>query len=343
MNTDTTTTTVDPKRLRRVGQWPSSDILFSIVRIPHSERIIVGSSDAGVYQLDVTAEKPERVRFAGDGHQSYVTGLALAGETLVSSSYDRQLIWWDVEGRQQIRACRAHDKWIRGVIASPDGRRIYSVADDMRCRVWDARSGEPIGEFSDHAEITPHHYPSMLYAVAISDDGRWLATGDRVGHVALWDTGSLEKVAELEAPTMYTWDPKARRHSIGGIRSLAFSPDAARLAVGGIGKIGNIDHLEGRARVEIFDWRSGERLHELEDEARKGLVEQIVWTRDGRHLLTAGGDHNGFLTFYDADSGERIHQDGNNGHIHGIAVDEDFETLYVAAHQRVEKWSLEKA
>lgn len=70
------------------------------------------------------------------------------------------------------------------------------------------------------------------------------------------------------------------------------------------------------------------------------MVEQILWTGDGRYLLTAGGDHNGFLTFYDADSGELVHQDGNNGHVHGVAVDEDFHSIYVAAHQRIEKWSL---
>ena len=35
------------------------------------------------------------------------------------------------------------------------------------------------------------------------------------------------------------------------------------LAVGGIGKIGNIDHLEGKARVEVFDWQKGERTHEF--------------------------------------------------------------------------------
>lgn len=339
----------DPKHLHRVGNWPAADILFCIARpaapeLPAApERLFLGSSDFGVYELDVAGEKAERKRFAGDGHQSYVTGLALAGRTLVSASYDRQLIWWDLERREQTRACQAHDKWIRRIIASPDGQRLYSVADDMQCRIWDTDSGQMLAELSDHAPLTPQGYPSMLYALAISSDGRRLATGDRVGHVAIWDTASLEKVGELETPTMYTWDPRARRHSIGGIRSLAFSPDGAKLAVGGIGKIGNIDHLGGPARVEIFEWQSGTRLHELEDETRKGLVEQIVWTPEGDQLLTAGGDHKGFLTFYDTASGDRIHQDGNDGHIHGLVVDETFCTLYVAAHQRIEKWSLEPA
>lgn len=331
---------IEPANLRRVGDWRADDILFCIARRSDSQRLIIGSSDFSVFEFDASEANPERRPFKGEGHQSYVTGVTVVGQTLVSASYDRQLIWWDVDQRSQIRAVPAHEKWIRRVTASPDGRRLYSVGDDMQCRVWDAESAEPLATLCDHAPLTPHSYPSMLYAVAVSGDGRWLATGDRTGHVAIWNTESFEKAGEVETPTMYTWDPTARRHSIGGVRSLAFSPDESKLAVGGIGKIGNIDHLQGPARIEIFDWQPGKRLHEIEDETRKGLVEQILWTPDGSQLLTTGGDHKGFLTFYDAESGELIHQDGSNGHIHGIAVDEAFQTLYVAAHQRVEKWSL---
>ena len=94
---------------------------------------------------------------------------------------------------------------------------------------------------------------------------------------------------------MYTWDPIQRRHSIGGIRALAFSPDGNRLAVGGIGKIGNIDHLEGPARVEVFDWRKGQRTHEFPGDGTKGLVERLLFLPDGDRLLAVGGANDGFL------------------------------------------------
>ncbi|MCC6510806.1 MAG: hypothetical protein IT423_17000 [Pirellulaceae bacterium] len=338
--TATTAMPLDPKLFKRDKTVRSSDILLAIAQRNDNQHVVVGSSDAGVYELDISVEKPERIRYAGTGHRSYVTGLVTHDNLAISGSYDGQLVWWDLQSRQAQRTVTAHDKWIRRLVLIPGGQWLVSIADDMRCRVWDVAKGTCEANFSDHASMTPHHFPSMLYAVAVSADGRYLATGDKVGHVAIWSTENWTKCAELETPVMYTWDPKARRHSIGGIRSLAFSPDGKRLAVGGSGKINNIDHLEGRARLEIFDWQAGKRLHELEDEKRKGLVQQIVWLPDSPYILCVGGDNKGFFTFYHAESGELVHQDGCDGHVHGVTWNAEQRKLFVAAHERVETWTL---
>ena len=72
--------------------------------------------------------------------------------------------------------------------------------------------------------------------------------------------------------------------------SLAFSPDGKTLAVGGIGKIGNIDHLEGSPGVEVFDWQTGKRVRtSIEDDQFKGIVNRLEFAPDGAWLLAAGG------------------------------------------------------
>ncbi len=330
---------MNAKNLKRTDEWKYQDILLCIAQDYENSRLWVGSSDFKIYEVDLRQTKPVRIEFEGQ-HQSYVTGMVRVGQMLVTSSYDRHLHWWDIVERKLFRSVHAHEGWIRRVISSADSKQVISIADDMQCKVWDAESGKEIASFSDHSALTPHHFPSMLYAVAASADGKWIATGDKVGHVAIWDALRFEKVGELETPVMYTWDPKARLHSIGGIRSLAFSPDSERLAVGGTGKIGNIDHLEGPARLEVFNRSSAQRELELEDKNKKGLIEQIIWSPDQQWIVTAGGDSNGFITIYDAKSGAIVHQEGQGGHIHGLACDQSLTNLFAASHERISHWTL---
>ena len=337
----------DPSAFKKNKEFSCPGILFSMARAPETGRLFFGSSDFKVYEFDTAVEKPAPVAFQPQekqqGHQSYVTGVALAAGQLVTGSYDGKLIWWDLEQRHVVRRVDAHEKWIRNVIASPDGKRVCSVGDDMQCKVWDAATGAVQHVLQGHQAETPHHYPSMLYANAFSPDGKWLATGDKVGHIVVWNLADGKPAAELEAPGMYTWDPKQRRHSIGGIRSLAFSHDSKFLAAGGIGKIGNIDHLGGPTRVEIFEWQTGKRVHLLEDEKQKGLVEQMEFHPSGQWLLAAGGDHAGYVKFYNTADGKIIHQEKTPMHVHGFEFNEAYDTVYGVGHGKVAVWELKAA
>jgi WD40 repeat protein len=323
----------NPDSLKLVKDLSSKGILFSIARVPGSGRSFVGSSDFKVYELDLAEAKPEPKELGG--HDSYVTGVALADKVVISGSYDGRLIWWDTEKRAQIRSVNAHTKWIRRVVASPEGKMVASVADDMVCRLWDVDSGKLVRELRGHKEQTPHHFPSMLYACAFSSDGKYLATGDKVGHVVVWDVAAGKELATLETPVMYTWDPAQRRHSIGGIRSLAFSPDGKLLAVGGMGKVGNIDHLEGKARVEVFDWQKGERTHEFPGDKFNGLVEQLTFHPQGDWLLGAGGAGDGFLMFFNLQEKKVVRQEKVAMHVHAFAMNEDCTTIYTVGHGKI--------
>lgn len=323
--------------LKVVKELPRKEMVFALAHVPGGRRVVFGGSDFGVYDVDLAAEKPEPRKLGG--HESYVTGVAVAGKTAVSGGYDGRLIWWDLDSGKKVREVAAHTKWIRRVAATRDGKLVASVADDMACRLWDAETGEKRHELNGHQAITPHHFPSMLYALAFTPDGRHVATGDKVGHIVVWDVATGRPSATLEAPTFYTWDPRQRRHSIGGIRALAFSPDGTRLAVGGMGPVGNIDHLEGHTRVEVFDWAKGARTHEIPGET-KGMIERLIFVPGGDGLLAVGGANDGFLMKVDLKSKAVLLQEKAPAHVHDAALGDTPAVLFTAAFGKVAAYDL---
>ena len=323
----------NPDKLKLVKDFPLKSIAFGIAQAPKSSRVFFACSDFKVYEANLAAAKFEPKELYG--HESYVTSVALSANVLVSGGYDGKLIWWDTEAKKQIRSIDAHSKWIRKVAVSRDGKLFASVADDMVCRVWEVSSGKKVHELRGHAEQTPTHFNSMLYAVAFSADGKQLATGDKIGHIVVWDTKSGDQLATMEAPVMYTWEPVARLHSIGGIRSLAFSPDGKFLAVGGIGKIGNIDHLEGKARVEIFEWAEKKKYHEFTVDKFNGLVNHLEFAPDGSWLLGAGGASEGFLLFFDVKGKKALRQEKAGMHIHQFLLNEAGDAIVSAGHNKI--------
>ncbi|CCA76887.1 hypothetical protein PIIN_10873, partial [Serendipita indica DSM 11827] len=75
---------------------------------------------------------------------------------------------------------RGHSSSVTAVAFSPDGSRIVSGSRDQTIRLWDAKTGEPVGEpYRGHS--------GSVNAVAISQDGSQLVSGSEDNTVHLWD------------------------------------------------------------------------------------------------------------------------------------------------------------
>jgi WD40 repeat protein len=322
----------NPRNLRNVREITRRDILFSMARIPNTSRLVVASNDNKVYELDAGQANPTPRQLADHGR--YVNAVRLSGNTVVSGGYDNRLIWWDLENNRSIRTVDAHTRQIRQLAVSPDGTKLASVADDMVCRLWNIANGERLHELRGHEERTPTHFGSMLYCCAFSNDGTKLATGDRVGRVCIWNVANGERLGTIEVPSLYTWDGVQRIRSIGGVRSLAFSPDGTQIAVGGIGQIGNVDGLAGPSRVEVHNWARRERVHEFQGN-QQALVNKLVWHPDNHWLCAIGGGNNGCIFFHNMQNRTMIHQMNLPMHVHDAVFSEDWTTLYHVGHQKI--------
>ncbi len=332
-----TTPHLDHLKLKKDYNHPA--IVFSVVQAAgDANTVFIGTSEFKVQSANVSEEKLKWADHAK--HESYVTSLAHTGQHVISGGYDGQLIWWNTAANKASHTVAAHAKWIRQIVLSPDGKLLASVADDMLLKLWDAESGKLVRTCKGHAEKTPHHFVSMLYAVCFSPDGQFVATADKTAHLIVWEVATGKIIAQMHAPVLYTWDKVQRLHSIGGARSVAFSPDGKTLAVGGMGKVGNIDHLEGKARLELFDWANAKNTTAVQSDKFSGLINHLAWAPDGTWLICSGGANEGFVLVYDTATQKFIKQEKAPAHIHSAWHNSDFTTFYCAGHHKLMHYSL---
>jgi len=115
---------------------------------------------------------------------------------------------------------------------SPDGSWLATASLDRSVRLWDAESGEPVGE-----PLLDHDSP--VYSLTFSPDSGVLATGGGAGTIRLWDPVSQRPIGPV------------RGHD-EAVVSLAFSPDGLRLASGGIdGTVRLWDYFDPARACEV--------------------------------------------------------------------------------------------
>jgi WD40 repeat protein len=196
----------------------------------------------------------------------------------------------------------------------------------------------------------------------VTSDGKYVASGDRIGEVRIWEAETGKLAQTFQVPILYTYDPKQRKRSIGGIRSLAFSNDGNHLAVGGIGQIGNVDGLAGPAHVEVWDWQKPQLLLTAEADGHKAIIQQLRFHPVEPWLVgTGGGSDDGLIVFWKHDipgtesqsqpqeagkpdssnskPATPIHRVKNDLHINRFCFDRTSSELIVAGHGRLDIWS----
>ena len=328
----------DPKTVKVSVAYDTVTTLHAVC-LDEAARTLRGAGmDGALHSVDLAAAKPAAVK-RWPLHDNYVSSIAQNGMELISSGYDRNINWTDLKTGKRIRSAAAHDGWVRKLVTVPGGKRLVTVGDDMLVKVWEAE-GKPIASLAGHAKQVPEGYLSSLYALAVSPDGKYAASGDRAGFVRVWDLETSKPASEFRAIDFYTFDPVKRARAIGGVRGLAFSPDGSRLAVSGIGAVTNVDGFVGPCRIELWDWKAAKRLGVGQDK-HQSILNHVAFGPTGSWVIGAGGgDGGGGMMFWDSASNAAPHIARPKGHVHAFVLNASGSRLYAAGHGGFQVWQL---
>jgi serine/threonine protein kinase len=175
------------------------------------------------------------------------------GRTVVTGGWDNELSFWDVSTGVRLRVkSNVCQRFVRALSVSPDGKMI-ATGGTGRTRLWDAKTGEeipsqlpeemcptfmpPKGEElagwsygvgrvtlcpvpAGPIRVVWRAHPQTIEGLAVSPDGRFVASLGKEGVAKVWSTVDATEVATL------------RGHQ-GTVYFAAFTPDGAHLATGG--------------------------------------------------------------------------------------------------------------
>jgi len=135
----------------------------------------------------------------------------------------------------------------------------FGLTTDVNAVVWKADSGNAITRVT-HADAM------QLHCVALSPDGKWLATGGQRAGTKVWDidSGSLNYALPNDNQGRKHPDAEVHGEAADQVLCLGFSPDSSLLAIG---------DLFG---VKLFDAKSGELVHQIDAPFRYGQSGMVV-------------------------------------------------------------------
>jgi WD40 repeat protein len=178
-------------------------------------------------------------------------------------------------GQQPLEQNRltGHTDPVRSVAFSPDGKRIVSGSDDRTLRLWNANTGQPIGD-----PLQGHQ--DTVRSVAFSPDGKRIVSGSDDMTLRLWDAQSGQPIgAPLTGHTE-------------GVSSVAFSPDGKSIVSGG---------WDGTLR--LWDATTGQPIGDPLQGHRSGVF-SVAFSPDGKRLVSGSADNT--LRLWDATTGQPI-------------------------------------
>lgn len=234
---------------------------------------------------------------------------------------------------------------VYAAVISPNNQTL-AVGSFGAIRIWDLKTDAPPRTIAAHS--------SWVKALAISPDGKVLASGSNDKTIRLWDLKDGNRIRTIEGhteavnaiafspngqilasgsddQTIRLWGSETGSRQLtiagheGAINTLAFSPDGQTLVSGGTDRL-----------IRFWNLQTGTRKRSIS--GHEGTINALVYSPDGKTLISASDD--GTIRLWNPNTGEqKAVWKANNNPVKSLAITKDGKTL-LSGGDNVVVWDL---
>lgn len=288
----------------------ASDPLFNLIKTKNSKELVLGSMQFQLWNPNSgTIRYFDRPGGSKGGNSLAHMALARGGTKFFGSLLsDSAIFYWDVRESKPVGKLVGHTGAVRQLVLSPDGKKLLSSSDDGTIRIWDASTLKEIGRLLDDTKLVR---PNL----AISPDGSRVFVSSQDSKGYLVDFEGRKQLLSTRCPLQTV---------------TAFSPDGV--------------HIVG-ANSNFLYVLSGETLKVEDTLLNHPSISGLLFTPDGKHLLTFGYDNMLRLWDWPSKKVRRIYV-GHTGQVSGAVCTDDGKWIYsccsgVNNEGRIRRWPLD--
>ena len=197
-------------RDRSVRSWPIEEATgpgrdldvgeagtISLAASPDGKWLAAGQTEGRAMLWNLTADR-ERVPLSGQKADFREIAFAPNGSFLVATTFDGKVALWAMPAVSPLQRSAGPRARVARVVVTPDSQRIICGCVDGTIAIL------PVTRLAGSYETLVGH-DLLITALALSPDGRVLASGDSGGVIILWDLVKGERIG-------YAFDPAASRN-----------------------------------------------------------------------------------------------------------------------------------
>jgi WD40 repeat protein len=269
------------KELKTLGGASGhQNLVLCVVYSPDGQLLASGGVDNTARIWKVLGDAPTK----NLAHPNLVDAVVFnsTGNLLATGCHDGAVRIWDVAKGQQVRQINAHTTPAAPVYCiawTPDGKQILTGSMDHSMKLWDAGSGKLVQEFKKFKDKDfEKGHRDAVFCLALSPDGKTLASGSSDHTLKLWNVTNGTVIAEFVNPSLKSGAGAPAAAHPGWVYGLRFTPDGKYLI-----SVGNAPQNQGYLGV----WDVAERKLKSGREFMTGPIYTLALSAKG-DLLAIG-------------------------------------------------------